>query len=260
VPSRTWAFQLMSWRIVGGCARRRGRCRRPVAGSRDAQAPATRARRAWVWPVCGSAPWRRFSPVADAAGIRPKPCMSGLGVATRVRSPRAATRVTAPGHGTPRRAWRASTPGCKRQDCTGAWRAGARRWRRSGWSFTARTSAGPTIGGAGVGQTTSASHRRWAGPQVARPVARLSGLSRHACRRHWAACRSRMTSSRARRRSRMASSSTVGTSTGVRSPERSSRARCTASRRWVCTRSPALFGRHEGAPTQHPYPGFVRDR
>ena len=52
-----------------------------------------------------------------------------------------------------------------------------------------------------------------------------------AVRRSFAAVRSRMLSSRARRRARMASSSTWGTSTGVRSPERVSRASWQASRR-----------------------------
>ena len=41
------------------------------------------------------------------------------GVSTRVRSPRAATRVTATVHGPPRRAWRASTTGARRQVGTG---------------------------------------------------------------------------------------------------------------------------------------------
>ena len=52
-----------------------------------------------------------------------------------------------------------------------------------------------------------------------------------------------------RARSRMAASSTAGTSTGVRSPARLSRARGVASRRSVVTRSPACFGTREGATT-----------
>ena len=46
VQRRTWAFQLMAWIAGGSFARRRGRCRRIVAGYREAQAPSTRARRA----------------------------------------------------------------------------------------------------------------------------------------------------------------------------------------------------------------------
>jgi hypothetical protein len=34
---------------LGGVARRRGRGRLPCAWSREAPAPSTRARRAWVW-------------------------------------------------------------------------------------------------------------------------------------------------------------------------------------------------------------------
>jgi hypothetical protein len=66
-----------------------------------------------------------------------------------VRAPSAATVVTAPVHGTPRRAWRASTTGRQRPEGTWAWHAGSRRWRRALGSVTARTSAWQTIGGAG---------------------------------------------------------------------------------------------------------------
>jgi hypothetical protein len=131
-PRLTWAFQLRAWISWGWLSRRSGRGRLPGAGERDAQAPSTRARRAGVWPVVVSDPWRRVSPGEDAAGISPTPVMRCLGLATRVRSPRAATRGTAPVHGTPRRAWRASPPGGKRQEVTWAWRAWSRRWRRAG--------------------------------------------------------------------------------------------------------------------------------
>ena len=59
-----------------------------------------------------------------------------------------------------------------------------------------------------------------------------------------------MASSRARVRSRIASSSTLGTYTAVRSPERASLASCTASLRSVLTRSPGFLGISEGATTQ----------
>jgi hypothetical protein len=64
----------------------------------------------------------------------------------------------------------------------------------------------------------------------------------------------------ARRRSRRASAATCGTSTGVRSPARTSRASWRASQRSVVTRSPACCGLHEGATTQHSGPGFVSSR
>jgi hypothetical protein len=60
------------------------------------------------------------------------------------------------------------------------------------------------------------------------------------------ALRSRIVSSRARLRSRIASSSTAGTSTGVRSPERRSRASWVASRRSVLTRSAHLLRDQRG--------------
>jgi hypothetical protein len=63
----------------------------------------------------------------------------------------------------------------------------------------------------GGGQTTSASRRRWAGFPVARPVERISCRSKQALSRNLAALRALRVSSRARVRSRMASSSTWGT-------------------------------------------------
>lgn len=95
---------------------------------------------------------------------------------------------------------------------------------------------------------------------LAWPVSRRSCRSQKAFRRNFAALRSRRASSRARVRSRMASSSSVGTSTGVRAPERIRRASCTASRRSVCTRAPALFGMREGATTQPSSPLWHRER
>src|SRR5215510_7915069 len=88
----------------------------------------------------------------------------------------------------------------------------------------------------------------------------MSWRSRNALSRALAALPSFRLSSRARTRSRMASSATAGTYTGVRSPDRSSRANCTASRRSVFTWSPAFFGIWEGATTQHLRFFFVRYR
>jgi hypothetical protein len=48
---RPGACQRRAWIAVGSCARRRGRGRRTVAGSREAQAPASQARRAGGCPV-----------------------------------------------------------------------------------------------------------------------------------------------------------------------------------------------------------------
>ena len=127
-------------------------------------------------------------------------------------------------------------------------------------AVTARTSSWKTRGCAAVAQTTAESHRRGAGPQAARPVERRSWRRQNALRRNWAALRSAMASSRARLRAWLASSSTLGTSTGVRAPERISRARWTASRRSVVTRSPALFGSSEGATPQPSWLFFVRER
>ena len=184
VHRRTWAFQRLAWMTVGGCSRRRGSCRLPWAGSRYAQAPATSALRAWVFPALGLAPWGRRAPAADAEGLKPTPVSRAVGVATRLRSPPAATLVPATGPGTPRQACRVSTPGRNRHACTGAGSAGARRCRRAVGALTARTYAGKTLGGAGVGQTTSARQRRGAGRPVARPVSRRSCRRPHAWRRH----------------------------------------------------------------------------
>jgi hypothetical protein len=175
-----------------------------------------------------------------------------------VRSPRAATGVTAPVHGTSRTAWRASTTGARRHGCTGALRACSRRARRAVWSLTARLYSWNTICCAGVGQTTSLSHRRCAGPQGARPVERLSCRSRTALRRHFAALRAWLASARARHRARSASSSPLGPETGGRSPERIKRASVIASRRLVLTRSPGFLGINEGAMPQQTGPFWVR--
>ena len=181
-----------------------------------------------------------------------------LGGSKRVRSPMSAPIVMATVHCTPRKAWRASTTGCKRQVVACSRRSWSRRPRRSGCSVTVRTYAGKTLGGAGVGQTTAARHRRWAGPPLARPAERISWRSTKALSRHWASLRSLITSSRARVRSRIASSSTVGTYTGVRSPERARRASCIASRRSVLTRTPACWGISDGATTQPSSSFFCR--
>jgi hypothetical protein len=76
VPSRTWACQLRSWMRCGWCSRRRGRCRRTCAGSREAHAPAISARRAWGCPALVIEPGWRRSPEAYAAGVRPRHCIS----------------------------------------------------------------------------------------------------------------------------------------------------------------------------------------
>jgi hypothetical protein len=56
---------------------------------------------------------------------------------------------------------------------------------------------------------------------------------------------------RARTRSRTASCTASGTHTAVSSPARNSRARLTASRRLVFTRSPGFLGISDGATTVH---------
>jgi hypothetical protein len=104
-PSRPCACPRRSGSAGGRCASRRRKGRRTWAGSRQAQAPATRARRAWGWPAWGRAPCRRRSPLEDSAGRRPKYGMRCLGGSKRGSSPRAAPVVTAPGPGTPRRPW-----------------------------------------------------------------------------------------------------------------------------------------------------------
>jgi hypothetical protein len=58
----------------------------------------------------------------------------------------------------------------------------------------------------------------------------------------------------------MAASSTEGTETGVRSPERITLANETAARRSVLTRSPDFLGMREGATTQQAEPFLVRER
>jgi len=186
--------------------------------------------------------------------------MSCRGVSTRVRSPSAATVVTATGHWTPRQAWSASTTGWTRQGVPWSRRACASRGTRAVGAVTVWTSACTTIGCAGVGHPTSLRQRRWAGLQCARPGERLACRSTNACRRRVAACRSRRVSARARRRARRAASSMAGTDPGGRSPARSSRAHGRASRRSVVPRSPGCVGLTAGATTQPTSPWCVRER
>ena len=176
----TCAFQLMSWISLGCFSRRSCRCRLTLAGERYAQALSPRTRRAWGLPAVVIDPGWRRSPEEDSEGITPKNFMSALGVSKRVRSPISATRVTATVPCTPRKAWRASTTGVTRHDGTCAWSSWSRRWRRSLCSLTARTYSWKTSCWAGVGQTTSESHRRGAGRQLARPVERISCLRKKA--------------------------------------------------------------------------------
>src|SRR5262245_26139115 len=95
--------------------------------------------RAWVFPALVIDPCWRRSPEEYSEGTNPKNFMSSLGVSKRVRSPISATMVTATVNCTPRKAWRASTTGCKRHACTWSCSSCSRRWRRSVCSFTART-------------------------------------------------------------------------------------------------------------------------
>ena len=259
-PRRSWAFQLSAWIGVDTFSRRQGRCRLPVAGEREAQAPSTRARRAWRWPVWVLPPWRRRSPVEYADGVTPRACLSWRGGSNRVRAPSAAPVGTATGPCPPRRAWSASTTGASRQGCPWSVRAWSRRASRAVWSGTARRYAGHPLCCAGVGQTTALSHRRGAGPQVARPGSRRACRRSKALSRHGAVVRARRASVRARPRSRIAASSPWGTETGVRSPERLRRASVMASRRWVVTRSPGFWGLKEGATTPQTWPVWVRER
>ncbi len=138
-------------------------------------------------------------------------------------------------------------PGC---DC--AWSAWSSRRRRAVGAKTARAEDWQTMGGAGVGPATALRQRRCAGPQVARPVERRAGRRRIAFRRNWAVVGAWSVASRARLRSRMAASATAGTSTGVRAPERSSRASWTASRQSGFTRSPACWGRRAARRPSRP--------
>ena len=228
-----------------------------MAGEREAQAPATRA---WRLPVVVRPPWRRRSPVAYADGVKPREGISGRGGANRGRAPRAAPVVTATGHGPPaaslgRVDHRGQAPGrplvsagvCQtrppfggRSDCAEVCLAPTRRRRGGPDDLAAPAAVGRPPGGAAGERLACRRSKAWS--------------------RHCAGLRSWRASARARPRSRLASSSTAGTSTGGRSPERSRRVCVRASRRWVVTRSPGLWGIKEGATPQQPWPFGVRER
>jgi hypothetical protein len=208
----------------------------------------------------GLEPWRRGAPQACAEGLRPSNPLSARGLSNRVRAPIAATRVTAARPGTPRNAGRASTPGAKRHAGTCARRSRSRRRWRSRGSRTARPSSCQARGGAGGGQPTAESQRRWAGPPVARPVSRMACRSQQAFSRDVASVSALRGASRARARSRIASSAPVGTSPAGRAPARARRASCTASLGSVWPRAPGFLGSSEGATPPRSSPVWVRSR
>ena len=70
--TRTWAFQLLFWIDLDTFSRRSCSCRLTFAGSREAQAPSTSARRAWLLPVLVMPPCRRRSPVEYSEGVKPR--------------------------------------------------------------------------------------------------------------------------------------------------------------------------------------------
>ena len=120
LQSLTWAFQLLSWMILGGFSSRRGRWRLTWAGEREAQAPATRARRAWV---CRLGDRALLASLAGGIVCRISPKHASVlvgdqnGAGRQWRPPWSRPRCT----GTPRSACRASPP-----------RANARRSRARG--------------------------------------------------------------------------------------------------------------------------------
>src|SRR5512145_92203 len=91
----------MSCMLGGWCARRSGNWRLTLAGERYAQAPSTSTRRAGVLPVLVIPPCWRRAPEAYSEGTHPRNFLRSLGCSKRVRSPIAATIVTATVHGPP---------------------------------------------------------------------------------------------------------------------------------------------------------------
>jgi len=124
VPSRPWAGPLRAWLAGGTFARRRGSWRRLVAGEREAQAPAIRARRAWGARPAWGPPAGAARPGRMLRGFSPRHSGAVGGVAQRVRAPRAATVVTATVHGPPRQAGSASPTGVSPQWGPWSWREG----------------------------------------------------------------------------------------------------------------------------------------
>ena len=192
VPRRPWACPPRFGMACGSCAKRPGSGRRTVAGTRSDPAPALRARRAPAWPAVVRRPWRRRAPLEDARGVRPRERRSGLGCAPRLRAPSAALRVTATVHWPPGRLERrhdggetpplGPAPGVRSRGALPPCLLCS-----NGAAVRLQTSCG-----AGVGPTTAARQRRWAGPQVARPSDRIAWRRRQACTRYVAAWSARM--------------------------------------------------------------------
>ena len=154
LPRRPCAVPRMSWSVFGSFAPLSCQGRRPCTGEGEAQAPSTRVRRAWGVPAVGMAPYWRRSPRAYAAGSRPSYCLPGRGGSQRVRSPSAATMVTATGPCPPVAAWWAPIarePGATRASCRDTDEACGLRWERAGELIDSRVSGadgpvGDTVG------------------------------------------------------------------------------------------------------------------
>src|SRR5215218_8635833 len=186
--------------------------------------------------------------------------MSWRGFSKRRMSPTSTANVTAVTSSTPRSAWSASTTGARPQVGRNSSIARSIRARRSSASRTSSISSWSTIWSAGCSKLCSCSQQRYRAPQFfLRGKSRL-WRSRKALTWRLFAPTSLAAAARARTRPRIASWAVSGTQTAVSSPARRSRARLTASRRLILTRSLGLLGISEGATTTPAWPSPVSNR
>src|SRR5215216_4665811 len=188
--------------------------------------------------------------------------MSRRGLSNRPMSPTSATNVTAPS-----RARCRGAPGAPRRSGQGPSLAGTLRSpARSALGAPRRDGRPRAAPGArsgrpgGCSKLCSCSQPRYRAPQFfLRGKSRL-GRSRKALTWRFLVPTSLAAAARARTRPRIASWAVSGTQTAVSSPARRSRARLTASRRLVLTRSLGFLGISDGATTMQERPSPVSNR
>ena len=218
--SRHFAFHEISMTFLGKSSCRFRIILLFLAKNRYAWAASTKALRTCLFPVFVIDPFLTFSPLECSEGTRPRKAMSFPGVSKRVRSQSWEAIVAATIREIPRMAWRDLINSCRllwrdwRRICS------VNRWTRLIQSVTVSIYSWSTNTWAECGNATEDSQLKWVFVHIVFPGKTMSCRSRKAPSCCIATRSARVASIRARTKSRKASSSGVGTYTGVSSPAR----------------------------------------
>lgn len=196
-------------------------------------------------------------PLENSQGTKPRKLISFRGWSKRFRSPISATIVMAVRKSTPRSDINGLTTGNQRQLSDSCRIAVFRRSSRSPAACTASRYSVKAIRWAGISNLISARNFRCFNVHAFPPRYGFPNRNSSACNCCLAAFCALNASSRARIKSRIASSAGSGTQTLTNSAERCIRASSKASRRSVLMRSAARRGTRDGATTMHSYPLLV---